>query len=80
MTTSVQHDQTLSNPNTWAVFRYQSGFVQVVTRCGKGHIGSLDDHQIDSDGFVTPSVVCQKNGCDYHEFIRLEGWEDGIRC
>lgn len=72
---TIQHDQELSKPNTWAIFRYQSGRVQVVTRCANGHIGSLDDHEIDADGVVSPSVVCQKNGCDFHEFIQLEGWE-----
>lgn len=76
--TSIQRDQSLSKPDTWAIFRYQSGRVQVVTRCGRGHIGSLDNHQIGSDGTVTPSVVCQHDGCDYHEFVKLEGWEEGL--
>lgn len=72
----IKHDQELTGPNTWAVYRYQSGRVQVVTRCANGHIGSLDDHQIASDGTVSPSVVCQSAGCDYHEFIRLDGWSE----
>lgn len=72
---NVQHDQSLSGPNTWAIHRYGSGRAQVVTRCSNGHIGSLDDHKISSDGTVSPSVVCQKEGCNFHEFIKLEGWE-----
>lgn len=72
---TIQHDESLLSPNTWAIYRYQSGRVQVVTRCGNGHIGSLDDHKIAEDGTVSPSVVCQRAGCEYHEFIRLEGWE-----
>lgn len=75
---TIQHDQTLSGPDTWAIFRYESGRVQVVTRCKNGHIGSLDDHQVSEDGGVQPSVVCQKAGCDYHEFIRLEGWKGNL--
>lgn len=71
----IEHDQNLSKPNTWARWEYQSGRVCVVTRCANGHIGSLDDHTIASDGTVSPSVVCQHEGCTYHEFIQLVGWE-----
>lgn len=70
----IKHDQELVAPNTWAKHIYQSGRVQVVTRCSNGHIGSLDDHEIASDGTVSPSVVCQREGCNFHEFIKLEGW------
>jgi hypothetical protein len=70
----VKHDQSLTDPNTWAIYRYGSGRVQVVTRCSNSHIGSLDDHEISSDGTVSPSVVCQKAGCNFHEFIMLKGW------
>lgn len=31
-------------------------------------------HQIEADGTVTPSAVCPTAGCDFHEFVRLEGW------
>lgn len=73
----IKHDQTLSKPNTWAKHVYQSGHVEVITRCANGHIGSLGNHTIADDGTVTPSVVCQKPGCNYHEFIQLEGWKGG---
>jgi len=43
--------------------------------CPNGHIGSLSDHEIADDGTVLPSVVCPHEGCDFHEFIKLEGWQ-----
>jgi len=43
--------------------------------CPRGHIGTLSDHEIGLDGTVSPSVVCPHEGCDFHEFIKLEGWK-----
>lgn len=37
---------------------------------------SLSNHQIDENGLVHPSVACSHDGCDYHEYITLEGWLD----
>lgn len=31
----------------------------------------LLDHSVNSDGAVSPSVICD---CDFHEWIVLEGW------
>jgi hypothetical protein len=42
--------------------------------CTNGHQLSLINHKISSDGTVSPSVICPEKGCDYHEFITLEGW------
>jgi hypothetical protein len=40
---------------------------------GCGANGSLTDHEIDSEGRITPSVDCTQ--CDYHEVgVVLEGW------
>jgi hypothetical protein len=41
-------------------------------RAGLGH-GS--NHEIASDGSVSPSVVCDGEGCTFHEYIKLEGWQ-----
>ena len=43
--------------------------------CPNGQIGSLTDHEIQPDGTVQPSVVCPHDGCNFHEFIKLEGWD-----
>jgi hypothetical protein len=63
--------------NSWWLHRLSDGRQQVITRCANGHIGSLGNHRIAADGTVSPSVVCQHPGCNYHEFIRLEDWKGG---
>lgn len=45
----------------------------VILRCPNGHLGVLD-HEIAEDGTVHPSVVCAREGCDFHDFIRLLHW------
>jgi hypothetical protein len=72
---NVPYDEKLTN-NTWSLWQLSSGRYSVVTRCPNGHIGTLD-HDIAADGTVTPSVVCQRDGCNYHEFIKLDGWSHG---
>jgi hypothetical protein len=56
----------------------------VTVRCSRGHLSSLDSnfdrprrnhHVISDDGSVSPSVVCPHEGCDFHEFIKLEDWK-----
>ncbi len=40
---------------------------------GCGTSGTLEDHEIDDAGNVTPSVACSE--CSYHEVgVVLEGW------
>jgi len=34
--------------------------------------------QVDSSGNVMASVICTKDGCKFHDFITLIGWEDFI--
>jgi hypothetical protein len=70
---SVSYDPNQSN-NSWWFYARSDGQKIVVTRCPNGHIGSLDDHTIAADGTVAPSVVCQVDGCDFHEFIHLENY------
>lgn len=45
--------------------------------CPRGHGLVLKGHSIDAAGRVHPSVVCLAEGCDFHEFVRLSGWEFG---
>jgi hypothetical protein len=37
-----------------------------------GLVSCLDPHNIDKDGNVTPSVVCD---CGFHEYISLVDWK-----
>jgi hypothetical protein len=39
--------------------------------CGSGY---FLDHDVKSDGTVTPSLDCPS--CEFHEFVRLEGYKD----
>ncbi len=42
-----------------------------------GCIALLNDHEIAAGGAVTPSVVCPRPDCDYHESgVVLAGWLD----
>lgn len=44
--------------------------------CPKKHFATLDGHEIADDGIVTPSVQCPEPGCDFHEMVVLEGWNN----
>ena len=71
----IPFDPELKN-NTWNLYTSPNGKRTAITRCSNGHIGSLLNHTISNDGSVTPSVVCQHEGCNYHEYIKLDGWEN----
>ena len=44
--------------------------------CGfRAGLGHNTNHEIAADGSVSPSVVCDNEGCSFHDFIKLEGWE-----
>lgn len=44
-------------------------------KCPKcGESATLEDHQIDGAGLVTPSVVCGAEGCEFHDLVLLEGY------
>lgn len=40
-----------------------------------GFEGSILDHRIATDGTVSPSVACPREGCTFHDRIHLNGWE-----
>lgn len=43
--------------------------------CSYGHYGVLTDHTINKYGVVNPSVVCTKDGCTFHEWVKLADWD-----
>lgn len=45
----------------------------VCPSCGVS--GSLEDHEIADDGTVSPSLVCATEGCGFHAFVTLAGWQ-----
>ena len=51
----------------------------VVVCCPKhGELVGIYKHTIDAKGVVAPSVVCPKDGCLFHEYITLEGWDEAL--
>lgn len=58
---------------TWGLRVLDGGPVAVFNCPGCGITAYLEEHAVDSEGFVTPSVVCPSN-CGFHEFIQLKGW------
>lgn len=50
--------------------------ILAVVCCPYGHAGSFDSkiHSIGHGGIVSPSYVCHRAGCPFHEFVVLAGW------
>jgi hypothetical protein len=64
----------ISDPLSWRpMFDADANKKTAWLTCPNGHIAQLD-HEISSDGTVTPSVDCPVDDCDFHEFVKLEGW------
>ncbi len=74
MTFVAKYDPRLT-PGTWQGATLPDGTRRALLACTRGHIASLSSHEIAADGTVTPSVVCPEDGCDFHEFVQLEGWK-----
>lgn len=70
---SIPFDQDLS-PKTWKGAQTPTGRTALL-KCSNGHIASLSNHEISTDGVVTPSVVCPHEGCNFHEMVTLEDWK-----
>ncbi len=67
-------DNVWLDPLMYSVARLESGGATAMMACSNGHVASLSDHEIAADGSVTPSVVCPETGCDFHEYVKLNGW------
>ena len=63
-------------PLTWRMVwaNRAEGKKSAIITCANGHDGVLQ-HTITADGTVSPSCVCTAEGCDWHEWVRLENWE-----
>lgn len=63
---------------TWKAVEDHSGppnsALFVCPNCGMKM--SLDNHEIDGDGLVSPIVRCPNdNSCSFEKYIELKGWE-----
>lgn len=62
-------------PGTWSP-RIIEGKPTASLACPKcGDAGSLSTHDISATGVVQPSVGCNSDGCDFHDFVVLEDWK-----
>ena len=50
--------------------------VIVCPDCGTHYSLGFGVHKIGDDGTVSPSVVCTQTPCHFHEFIKLDGWDN----
>lgn len=46
-------------------------------KCGGGNIGDNAPHGVRENGEVYQSMICGHPGCDFHDFVKLEGWAHG---
>lgn len=68
-------DRWNGGPLTWWPVTRSDGRKSAMVTCGNAHIASLADHDIGLGGYVTPSLVCPEEGCGWHEWVRLDGWD-----
>lgn len=56
--------------------RWKAWGKSVMVSCPEcGQMATLQ-HDIDSDGKVTPSLECPYQGCAFHDFVILADWEE----
>jgi hypothetical protein len=63
-------------PRTWKLVTISGRERQVATfTCPNGHTYLLNKYEILPNGCVHPLVLCPADDCNFHELIKLEGWE-----
>lgn len=89
MKTIPKSNDAKDNYPFWRGTKNSDGkILKPVLFCECGVPCGLGSHSIDENGVVSPSVWHKKkqpyeleygevNGCDFHEHIRLEGWDYG---
>jgi len=78
---------TLPPPCTWdyaprwlkedGFYACQSDKDLALCTCANQHTTRLvlTTHAVSADGTVTPSYVCPCQGCTFHEWVQLVGWD-----
>lgn len=64
-------------PGTWTPLGVDNAMV--TCQNDREHVATLSDHKIDENGVVTPSLVCPVEGCGFHEWVRLQGWNEPLQ-
>lgn len=63
----------------WGPGKKEDGSITALVKCpGCGRHASLSAHEIRHDGSVFPSLVCPYDGCEFHEFVKLEDWDKAV--
>jgi hypothetical protein len=83
-----QHHADNPKPLTWdycqrlkkdggAHWACQSEHDLALCTCAHGHTTRMTGtvHQVATDGTVTPSYVCPVQGCTFHDWVRLVGFD-----
>ncbi len=61
-------------PLTWGDGRHTANIC--CRDCGWACCLFPDHHSIAQDGIINPSLVCPNDQCNFHEYVRLDGWEE----
>lgn len=51
------------------------GTMLPVMVCDQGHESTIRTHSVGAGGIVRPSSVCPVDGCGFHQWVKLEGWD-----
>ena len=63
-------------PLSWKpVYSHDEGKIFPLFTCSNGHTGLLKEWEVTEEGIVSPSVDCTEDNCDFHDHIKLLGWE-----
>ena len=63
-------------PRTWKLVQIGKAQRKSVSfTCPNGHTYLLNKYEILPNGSVHPAVLCPADGCNFHDFIKLEDWD-----
>lgn len=80
ITTDLKSFESMSviiKKENWWICEGQTKPMIECPNCGSGILGDPAPHGIRADGSVYASVVCQNDKCNFHSYVKLEGWEGG---
>ncbi len=70
---SIKHEKSVI-PLTWfMVKRDNIEIPKIVCKCGE--TGVINNHEIASDGTITPSFFHDTTECGFHDMIKLEDYK-----
>jgi len=72
-------DASAPAPSWWPLDPAKTAGEIAWVKCPNGHVTTLHQrvHRVDADGVVSPSYVCTAYGCNWHVFVRLDGFGEG---